>query len=156
MLSLDGLTFDTFPKIADHHGLTDSKTWGHRNGGKLKHSGILVGGGLWAGRVEENQQGGQHHKDQNRRADQAKRDGNGHRDEELRLEGLLQHEGKKAQNRRERCQQNRSQTPSSGRHQRLNRFDTLGLLAVEEFNQNERVVHDDAGKGDEPNQTQER
>lgn len=57
LLSLDGLTFDTFPKIADHHGLTDSKTWGHRNGGKLKHSGILVGGGLWAGRVKQNQQG---------------------------------------------------------------------------------------------------
>ena len=29
-------------------------------------------------------------------------------------------------------------------------FDTLGLLAVEEFNQNERVVHDDAGKGMNP------
>ena len=43
LLGLDGLTFDTFPKIADDHGFTNSKTWGHRNGRKLQHSGILVG-----------------------------------------------------------------------------------------------------------------
>ena len=43
LLVLDRLSFHTLPEIADHHGLTNSETWGHRNGWKLQHPRILVG-----------------------------------------------------------------------------------------------------------------
>jgi hypothetical protein len=43
LLFLNRLSFHTLPKIADHHGLTNSETWGHRNGWELQHSRILVG-----------------------------------------------------------------------------------------------------------------
>ena len=42
LLSINGLPFHTFPKVANHHGLTNSETRSHRYGGELKHSEILV------------------------------------------------------------------------------------------------------------------
>ena len=106
--------------------------------------------------VEDEHHARQQDQDQHGGGEQAERHGNGHRDQESRLERLLEHERREPEHGGDGGQQDRPEARPAGAHEPFVDAEAFLALGVVEVDEDQRVVDDDAGQRDEPDQTQER
>jgi len=105
--------------------------------------------------VAHEDEAGHGHEDQSRGGHEAETDGDGHRDEELRLEGLLGDEGHQSEHGGDGGEEYGPEALLAGFEQSVEDRHTAAAGGVVEVHEDDGVVDDDPREGDESDEREE-